>query len=116
MLDAVVVTRQTGATTDTDTGVVTPVASTIYTGKAKIQQSAPASGATEVGEAAIYLNQLQLHVPVTATTALIQPDDIATITTCVLDAGLVGKVFHLRGPAHKSFATARRFPMVETVG
>ena len=116
MQDAVTVARATGTSTDTDTGVVTPTYTTIYTGVAKVQQSTPASGPTESGEAAIYLNQLQLHVPVTATTALIQPDDVATITACVLDAGLVGKVFALRAPAHKSFATARRFPMVEAVG
>lgn len=116
MIDAVVVTRQTGVSTDTDTGVVTPTYSTIYSGKAKVQQSTPASGPTEVGEAAVFVSQLQLHVPVTTTTALIAPDDVATITACVLDAGLVGKVFALRAPAHKSFATARRFPMIETVG
>jgi hypothetical protein len=116
MIDTVMVTRQTGATTDTDTGVVTPIYSTVYTGKCKVQQSSPASGTTEVGEAAVFLNQLQLHLPVTTTTALVAPDDIGTLTTCVLDAGLVGKAFHLRAPLHKSFATARRFPMVEVVG
>jgi hypothetical protein len=116
MIDACAVTRQTGSSTDTDTGVVTPTYSTIYTGKCKVQQSTPASGPTEVGEAAVFVSQLQLHVPVNATTALIAPDDLATITASSLDSGLVGKVFHLRAPAHKSFATARRFPMVEVVG
>jgi hypothetical protein len=116
MLDACTVQHQTGSSTDTDTGVVTPTYSTVYSGKCKVQQSTPASGPTDSGEAAVYVSQLQLHVPVNATTALIAPDDLATITACPLDSGLVGKAFHLRAPAHKSFATARRFPMIEISG
>jgi hypothetical protein len=116
MVDTVTVQHQTGTATDADTGVVTPTYSTVYSGKCKVQQSTPAAGPTDSGEAAVYVSQLQLHVPVDATTAFIAPDDLATITACPLDSGLVGKVFHLRAPAHKSYATARRFPMVEVVG
>lgn len=113
MVDVVTVQHPTSVTTDPETGVVTPVYSTVYSGKAKIQQSAPASAPTDVGEAAVYVGQLQVHLPVTTTTATVAPDDLVTITACVLDASLVGQTFRLRGPAHKSFATARRFPMVE---
>lgn len=118
MLDTVVVTRPNPATstTDPDTGVVTPGFTAIYTGPCKVQQSAPASGSTDVGEAAVFINPLQLHVPVTATTALIAPDDLATITVAVMDPSLAGKTFKMRGQAHKSFGTARRIPMIEVTG
>jgi hypothetical protein len=116
MLDACTVQHQTGSSTDTDTGVVTPTYSTVYSGKAKIQQSSPATTPTDVGQAAVFVGQLTLHLPVNATTALVAPDDLVTVTACALDASLVGQTFRLRGPAHKSFATARRFPLVEVDG
>lgn len=112
MLDAVTVQHQTGASEDA-AGVITPTYSTIYSGKAKIQQSAPAAAPTDVGQAAVFVGQMQVHLPVTTATAAVAPDDLVTVTTCVLDASLVGRTFRLRGPAHKSYATARRFPAVE---
>lgn len=116
MADTVTIRRVTGSATDPETGVITPTYTTIYSGICKVQQSAPATTPTTVGEAAVYLGQLQLHLPVTSTTGNVAPDDLATIDTCDLDPALVGKTFHLRGPAHKSYATARRFPMVEISG
>ncbi len=116
MIDSCTVQHLTGSSTDQETGVITPTYSVIYSGVCKVQQSSPASSPTDVGEAAVFVGQLQLHLPVTATTALVAPDDLVTITACVLDASLVNKTFRLRGPAHKSFATARRFPMVEVTG
>jgi hypothetical protein len=123
MVDACIVQHLTGSSTDQETGVVTPTYATVYSGtgpggggKCKVQQTAPAGSPTDVGEAAVYVGQLQLHLPVTAVTALVAPDDLVTMTVCVLDASLVGRTFRLRGPAHKSYATARRFPMIETSG
>lgn len=112
MQDAVIVKRGTSST-DSETGVITPAWTTIYAGPCKVQQAAPATSPSDVGEAAVFVGQLQLHVPVNATTAGIHPDDLAEITACVLDPSLVGATFRVRGPAHKSFATARRFPLVE---
>jgi hypothetical protein len=116
MTDACTVQHLTGSTTDQDTGVVTPDNDTVYTGRCKIQQATPAAAPTDVGQAAVFVGQLQLHLPVTTETAGVAPDDLVTVTACVLDASLVGKTFRLRGPAHKSYATARRFPLVEVSG
>lgn len=120
MLDACTVTRATGSVADPETGAITPTFTTIYptsgVGKCKIQQTAPATGPTVVGEAEVFVGQLQLHLPVTTATAAVAPGDLVTITTCNLDASLVGKTFKLRGPPHKSYATARRFPLVEVSG
>jgi hypothetical protein len=116
MQDACTVRHRSGSSVDPETGVITPTLAVGYSGPCKIQQSAPAGNPSEVGEAAVFVGQLTLHLPVTDDTAAVQPDDLVTITACVLDASLVGKTFKLRGPAHKSYATARRFPMVEVSG
>lgn len=116
MLDACTITRTTGSSADPEIGTITPTTGTIYTGKCKVQQSAPATGPTVVGEAEVFVGQLQLHLPVSTATAAVAPDDLVTISACVLDTSLVGKTFKLRGPAHKSYATARRFPIVEVAG
>lgn len=114
--DACTVQHRSGSSVDPETGVITPTLATAYSGPCKIQQSIPVGNPSEVGEAAVFVGQLTLHLPVTDASAAVQPDDLVTITTCLLDASLVGKTFRLRGPAHKSYATARRFPMVEVSG
>lgn len=111
MVDACTVKRLASTSTDPETGVITPTYTTVYTGKCKVQQSAPATAPTTVGEAEIFVGQLALHLPVSATGPA--PDDLVTVTASALDPDLVGKTFHLRGPAHKSYPTAHRFPMVE---
>lgn len=114
MVDTCTVVRVTAATTDPDTGVIAPPTySTIYSGACKIQQTAPATGSTVAGQADVLIGQLQLHLPVTTTTGNVAPNDLVTITACAFDPSLVGKTFALRGPAHKSYATARRLPMIE---
>ena len=111
MVDAVVVKRKTGESTDADTGVVTRTYSTIYSGKCKIQQRAGVARPSSVGEAEVFLSRLEMHVPASVTG--IATDDIATITASALDADLVNRVFHVRELAHKSFATARRYSIIE---
>jgi hypothetical protein len=101
---------------DPETGVITPTQTTVYSGPCKIQQAAPAANPSEIGEAAVFVGQLTLHLPVTDATAAVLPDDLVTVTSCALDASLVGKTFRLRGPAHKSYATARRYPLTEVSG
>jgi len=114
MPDTVTVQHQTGTTTDGETGAVTPTYTTVYTGKAKIKQASPASSPTVVGEASVFVGQLELHVPVAVTG--VQPDDLVTVVSSVLDLDLAGRTFQLRGPSHQTYLTARRFPMVEVSG
>lgn len=116
MQDVCTVQHQAGSSTDPETGVITPTYTTVYAGPCKVQQAAPPANPTVVGEAAVFVGQLTLHLPVTDTTAAVAPDDLVTITACALDASLVGKKFRLRGPAHKSHATARRFLVIEVSG
>lgn len=116
MLDTVTVTRlvpdPTGASTDGETGVVTPSYTTVYTGPCKVQETqSEVARPEEVGQAERFVGRLELHLPVTVVG--VASDDIATITATVLDPDLVGRVFHVRELAHKTFATARRYGIVE---
>jgi hypothetical protein len=114
MVDACTIQRVTSSPADPDTGQITYTYSTVYTGQCKVQQAAPASGPAEVGEAEIFESILTLHLPATVTG--LQPDDKVTVTASAHDPDLVGRVFHLRGLAHKSFATAHRYPLIEVTG
>lgn len=109
MLDTIVVTRLASTVTDPESGVVTPTYATVYTGKGKVQRTPQASRVTptSVGEAEVFMSRLELHLPVAATG--VTADDIVTVTASVLDADLVGKVFHVREIAVKTLQTARRF-------
>jgi Family of unknown function (DUF6093) len=111
MLDTITVTRldPTATTTDGETGVVTKVYTTVYTGPGKIQRTPRASRVqpATVGEAEVFMSRLELHLPITAVG--ITADDIATVTASQLDPDLVGKVFHIRELAVKTLQTARRF-------
>lgn len=114
MADAVTIQHRTGQTTDPDTGVVTPTLSTLYTGKAKIQQQAASASPTTIGEAEVFIGQVEVHVPITVTG--IRPDDLVTVTASALDADLVGKTYRVRGIADKSFLTARRLAVIGVNG
>lgn len=113
MVDTCTIKRAGSPTVDPDTGDITPNFTTIYTGKCKVQQRSPATTPTVVGDAAVFEGQLELHLPVSVTGP--QPDDLAEFPTSI-DPDLTGRTFHLRGPAHKTYLTARRFPIVEVSG
>lgn len=117
MVDTISVTRLNPATTttDPDTGVVTKGYTTVYTGVGKIQRTPQSSRVTptSVGQAERFMSRLELHLPLAATGVL--ADDIVTVTASVHDPDLVGKVFHVREIAAKSWQTARRFG-IEYVG
>jgi Family of unknown function (DUF6093) len=114
MLDAITIKRTTGSVTDPDTGADTPTQSTLYTGKAKVQQQAASASPTPLGEAEVFVAQVEVHVPITVTG--IRPDDLVTVTASALDADLVGKTYRVRGVADKSFLTARRLAVIGVSG
>jgi hypothetical protein len=111
MVDSVTIQRVTGTTTNDTTGVVTPTYSTIYSGKCRVQQTVPVSKPHEVGQAAVWLQRLELQVPMAVTG--IASDDLVTITASLLDADLVGRTFRVRELGHKSHMTARRVQLEE---
>lgn len=115
MVDACLIERVTGQTTDDLTGVVTPTYATTYTGVCKVQTSG--SGAmgdrADVGEVAQVVLRIELQLPVVGSEA-VRRGQRATITACVHDAAPVGRTFLIRDEQHKSFATARRLQVEET--
>jgi hypothetical protein len=112
------VKRVATSVVDPDVGTLGSVTyTTVYSGACKVQQPAAAGAPTTVGEAEEFVGQMRLDLPLSdPATANVAPDDLVTITACQLDASLVNRTFRLRGPSHKSYATARRLPMVEVSG
>lgn len=113
MVDACTIARTTAEATNTDTGVVTPTTSTLYTGQCRVQQSqlGADSSPAEPGEAAVRLVYFEVQLPMTVT-GLRQGDRI-TVTASALDPDLVGRVFVVLGVAHKTHATSRRMQVQE---
>lgn len=111
MVDTCSVTRLTSTITDAETGVTTPVYSTIYTGVCRIQQRSILARAFNVAEAQVYMGRLELHIPVSVTGVL--SDDVLTVLTSRHDADLVNRVFSVRELGHKTYESARRFSIIE---
>jgi Family of unknown function (DUF6093) len=111
MVDSCTIKRVTGTSTDDTTGVVTPTYTTIYTGKCKLQAPG-AGGRRTVAEASVVDAPLQLHLPIVGSED-VRVDDVATINASLLDAGNLGRTFHVSGLAQGSLKTARRLPVTE---
>ena len=118
MIDACIVKRTTGSSTDSETGVITPTYTTLYAGKSKVQRRGPRGQSNRpinLGEAFELLSFVEVGVPMSVDPGFV-PADIVVITACVNDTDLVDRVFHLRGFEHRSFATARRLQCTESTG
>lgn len=112
MVDACVVTRVTGTTTDPDTGEVTATVATVYTGKCRMQQQASIARPDDVGEAYVLQQPFVLQLPMVGSEG-VQAGDRVQITASV-DADLTGaRRWWVRGLAHKTHATARRLGLEE---
>lgn len=112
MVDTCTIRRLGSPTADPETGVVTPAYTTVYSGACRVQQRSTAQARPHtIGEAAIFEAPLELHLPVTVTG--VASDDLVAITASAHDADLLGRSWHIRELAHKSFASARRFSMIE---
>jgi hypothetical protein len=91
------------------------VESVSYEGRCRLKfdnatvQEIDAAGQLLIGQRAT------LFLPVSGSAA-VSKSHMVTVTSCVLDASLVGSRFRVEGPHHQSFATARRFPIEEVTG
>lgn len=110
MTDACVIRRKTGETTDPNSGVITPVYTTVYSGKCRVQQPNAQARMAEAGEAHILLLRLEVHLPVSVVG--VQVADEVDVTTSA-DADLGTRVFLVHDLAHKTHATARRIGIEE---
>lgn len=108
MVDTCTVRRRAGEQTSRDTGLTSPTWQPVYTGACRVQQSklGAASGADQVGQAAVRLLALEVQLPMSVT-GLREGDEI-TVTASAHDEDLGDRVFVVTGLAHKTHATARR--------
>jgi hypothetical protein len=117
MTDACLITRESGGTTNTSTGVVTPDVETIYEGVCQMQE--PVAGKdgteTELGAAEVRLLGTVLKLPVLDSPG-IRAGDRVVMTAASNDPDLVGRVYTVTGEAAKTAATARRLLVKEVTG
>jgi hypothetical protein len=113
MVDACTIRRQTGTTTDPDTGYPTPqyLSPDPYTGACRVQQHQATADQQNPGEDFLLLLRVEIQLP--PSVVGLQVGDVVTITASAHDADLVGRVFRIHDLAHKSEATARRVQCVE---
>lgn len=113
MIDACIIDRQTGETTD-DYGNVTPTYETVYEGKCRIMSWAVVTTSPDVGQQRVDLLRFFVHVPVSARG--IRVSDRVTMTSS-RDPELLeeGRNFRIENLAHKTDQTARRLPVEEIV-
>jgi hypothetical protein len=113
MLDTCTIQRPGAPVTDTNSGVVTPGMTTIYTGKCKVQSKDSATSTPEAGGAVFVVVSRQIHIPAGA--ADVRNDDVVTVTASVLNAFGVGRKYRVEGFTPDSFDTAARIPVKEIV-
>jgi hypothetical protein len=95
---------------ETDLYVDTPT--TKYTGPCEVKsENVQAVDEDQQGQLLV-VQSLTLKLPV-GTSASVEPGDIAVLTSCQLDAQLVGKPLRVGAFHHQSYATARRLPVKE---
>lgn len=116
MVDTCTAHRPGDPVTDPVTGVVTTPLTLIYptpeqvsagnNGKCKFQQTLAQSSNPVAGEHQFTVQDVRWDTPVGAGPFLV--DDVVTVTAAALDPDLVGRVFRVTDPFHKTGATAQR--------
>jgi len=113
MVDVCVVDRQSGESTDYQTGNVTPTYSLVYSGPCKVQATISQSKNPEAGEHQFTVQEYRVDVPVAA--GPLGVGDRVTVTSAANDLFLDGRVYRVVELFHKSFATAQRCRVEEVV-
>lgn len=115
MVDACVIReKSTFGAMDEDTGLkVETLGAVVYSGKCKVQTYEAHESTPDSGDHVFSVQRDQLHLPATVQVSV---DQIATITSSVLDPHLVGRRFRIAAFLHKSFATANRVQVDEVTG
>lgn len=116
MRDACTIVRGGKASTfDPATGqYTTPAGTAIYTGVCEVQLTDSLSASTpDAGGQVAAISRLTVKVPMSVED--VEVDDVVTITASALDPDLVGRTYRVASRFAKSFATARRLEVEETV-
>lgn len=111
MVDAGVIKRRTTQVVDPETGILTQLYSTIYTGKCRVQRRTMFDRPRDAGQAFELMLAVEVQIPITVLG--VAAEDIFTQTASLHDADLVGRVFHIKGLSHKSHPSSRHLQCVE---
>jgi hypothetical protein len=113
MADTCTITRSEVTGLNQQTGAQVLTTTTVYTGACRIQQRVPAGATlTDEGQSSRQMLRRELQLPV-ATSGGVAVGDKVTITACVNDSDMTGRVFVVQELAGKSEATARRLGVEE---
>lgn len=112
MVDACVIRRKTGET-EGPGGVMVMTWADVYTGKCRVQVSGRVQPGTmtDVGEAALVLQQHEVQLPISAE-GILEGDRIE-MTSSARDPDLIGRAYAVRTVLTKSEATSRRVTAIE---
>lgn len=116
MVDACIIRRWTGSTTDPGTFEVVPTYATVYEGKCRVRQSTgggfnPGSDSDAMsGQQHLTISAVMLQIPATVTGVTV--DQQCEVTTS-LDPKLVGRTFRIDDPYGQTHATMGRFVLEE---
>lgn len=111
MFDTCIVTRGGTATWDEAAGTwTTGSASTVYSGKCKLQTENVQVTNPDVASTKGVLVAWRLDLPVDGS-GDVRTNDTVTMTACQLDGEVVGKTFTVNGPHMGTAKTARRLPV-----
>lgn len=88
------------------------VAEVTYEGPCRIRFANAAVQDVEAAGQLLIAQRATLSLPI-ATSGDVAEGHVVTITACQNDPALLGRTFRVEGGHHQTFATARRFPIVE---
>jgi hypothetical protein len=109
MTDACVIKHKTTESVGAG-GVISPVWSTVFTGKCRVQSNALTRQGQDIGEAYVIVERHEVQLPVSVVG--LQEGDLIQITASG-DADLVGRIFRVRDVLRKTHLTARRVTVLE---
>src|SRR5690606_14148038 len=113
MIDTCLVERYAGEVTDPLTGVVSDGWETVYEGVCKVQGRQAQASSPVAGGHVYTVEQLMIHLPVSAQSRL---DDRVTIVTATMDPDQVSATFRLPELARGTYRTADRWNVAAVTG
>lgn len=110
MQDTCTIRRRTGTTTGPG-GVITPIYSTIYSGRCRFQQTEAQAVEQRPGGAFALMLRMQVQLPMSVTG--LRTEDEVVCDSSAHDPDLPGRSWSIRDLAHKTHASARRVGLQE---
>jgi hypothetical protein len=109
--DMCTITRVTGRSLNTATGVATQTTTEVYSGACRLRPRGTQDRLVESGGEQVAIGSHVLSVPVSVTT--VEPGDVVTLGTSTYDGDLTGRRFTVVGVLAASQITARRLSVQE---